>query len=279
MIKIPGYVDYIIISSCNLNCSNCDRFSNYNLPHMISPEDFEKDIKSWREKVEFSCLTLQGGEPTMHPKLCELLKIARKYTKGDVTTFTNGTLLHKKSNQNLIETLFEVQPSDIFVSIHLSSEEEKKLIFSNIKKYLLKDYNWKKIKEKTLRCEQVTITIDDYTNEDNFWMPYNNIDNGIVKPYKDSNPELSYERCGAKNCSSIYKGKIYKCPRSALLRDFLDKYNLHNDPDWKKYYDYRGVDKTGDLQKFVNNKTISEDICGMCPAYELAKPQTGVTFK
>lgn len=280
MIKLKGNLEYLIISSCNLDCTDCDRFSNYNLPYHVSLEAFEEDVKKWGKKLRPDSFTLQGGEPTLHPHLSDLIRISRKYINTDrINTFTNGTLLHKRHNHNLIEALFDVQPSTITVSIHLSDKKSRTNILKNIKKYLLKDYSWSRHTSKKLMCEDVTVKIDDFTNDTGFWMPYNNIVNGVVKPYTDDRPDLSYERCGAKMCSAMYKGRLYKCPRSALLKDFLKSENLFNDPSWDAYKNISGISHEDDLQNYSDNKHKYADVCGMCPAYELAKPQTGVSFK
>lgn len=285
MISLSGSLEYIITSSCNVACPDCDRFCNYNLPYHIKVEDFEKDIEKWSKLLKVKTITLQGGEPTLHPHLKELLKITRKYFDNEtfIQIITNCSLLDRPRNEGLIETLFEVQPAVINTVIHFDDKNIRKKLFNNVKQYIYKDFNWKRIDRNEFKCENVFLEMLDFTTSNSLWIPYNKIEEGNVKPYKDNNPDLSYERCGAQTCSAIFKGRLYKCPRSAILEDFLVKFNLKEDKDWIKYSNYRGIngDNLVDLQQFAETKIKkeSEQICGMCPAYAISKPQTGVKFK
>lgn len=286
MIEIPEGLEYIITSTCNIACPDCDRFCNYDLPYFIKPKEFEEDlIRLTRFIRPGGSFTLQGGEPLSHPNLKELLIIARDILGEAVpiNIYTNATLLSKKRNQTLIETLLKIKNTRITTAMHFTEKEIRSKLFKDIKAFIFKDYPWQRLDKNTFVYDSVLLQMNDYTVATSFWIPFNNIVDNKIKPYKDNNPELSYERCGAKRCSAIYKGKLYKCPRSALLGDFLAKYKLSNDEDWALYNNYKGInyDDTISVQKFVNTKIAkqSEYICGMCPAYELSRPQRGVKFK
>ena len=285
MIRLDDNLEYMILNTCNLNCPNCDRFSNFELtPYFITVEDFKKDIIEWGKVSFIDELCLLGGETFMHPNLVDLLQVAKEYANtGIIRIITNGTLFHKKRNFNVIDTLLSFNiPAVLEVSIHLNDDLEKKKIWNNLKKYILKDFKWVPKSKTRITYKNVTIYIRDYTAPDMLWHPYNRIVDNKLKPYQDDNPELSWKRCGFYKCASIYKGKLYKCPRTALLSDYLNKFNLIDDPDWKKYLHYKGVsydDGLEALEKFVKQRKHSEAVCGMCPAYELAKPQRDAKFK
>jgi organic radical activating enzyme len=282
MIKINGNLDYIITSGCNLSCDDCDRFSNFNLPYTESLEEAEKNFEAWGKAIEVDTLTITGGEPLMHPHLNELIALARKYIKCNlISIITNGSLLHKPRNQRIMETLLENQPSHMLVSIHFSQGKERDTIIRNIKKYLIKDFEWKKQSRKVLKYQNVELKIDDFTDAQSYWIPYNRFENGVIKPHIDNNAQRSIERCGAQYTSAIFKNRLYKCPRTAVLRDFLEKYELSNDPDWYKYYTYKGCksDETKKILQLKDLKGLPEYLCEMCPASGSGLSQKTSKFK
>ncbi len=85
-----------ICEHCNLNCKGCYHFSPLAKEEFLDVNEWEKDCKRLSELFngEMEFISLMGGEPLLHPKICELLKITRKYFKiGDVSIITNGILL------------------------------------------------------------------------------------------------------------------------------------------------------------------------------------------
>ena len=284
MIHIRDQLDYHIISSCNLDCPGCDRFCNYEIPYHISVEDFEKDSSLWGNLCTFDTITLIGGEPFMHPNLLDLYKISLKNFKAkSINIATNGTLFHKSRNINIVDHMLSLgHNTTLEVSIHLNDDNEKRKIFKNIKEYFLKNYKWEKIDSRRLKFKNVLITIKDYTGKDWVWHPYNRFIDGKLKPYNDKNPKLSWERCSFADCVSIFKGRMYKCARLALLGHYLEKYNSHKDPDWAPYYKYKGICPSDDvsiISDFIAKREVYEEVCNMCPAYELAVPQRGANYK
>lgn len=285
MINLTGSLEFMITTSCNVFCPNCDRFCNYNIPYNIKINEYEKELKKWSRLIRVSTVTLQGGEPTLHPHLKDLLKITRKYFDKDTTIqlTTNSSLLNKPKNKGLIETLFEVQPVRINTVIHFTEKDIRKRLYQNIRDYIFKDYKWERVQRHKFKCEKVVLEMMDFTTGNSLWIPYGKISNGQLKPYQDNNPDRSYDRCGQQVVSAIFKGRLFKCPRSAILGHFLEKYKLENDEDWNKYYKYTGIDGNNikELEDFAETKLKqqSEYICGMCPAYELSSPQKDVSFK
>ena len=57
------------------------------------------------------------------------------------------------------------------------------------------------------------------------------------------------ENCVSKHSVQLYHGKLHKCGAITYLNDFLSKYNLLDDPDWKPYSKYKGIKPTDSLVK------------------------------
>ena len=100
----------------------------------------------------------------------------------------------------------------------------------------------------------------------NHWYKTYTGDGYNAKPYADKDPKKSWEICVSKESVQLYKYNLYKCGPIAYLNDFLDKYNLSNDPDWISYYNYKPLKSKcteSELSKFLATK--EENICNMCP--------------
>jgi uncharacterized radical SAM superfamily Fe-S cluster-containing enzyme len=83
-----------VTDHCNLECPICivdNQYSNH-----MSPETFAKIVDGLVE-AEGACesIALSGGEPTSHPQILELLKIANRPEIGRVVLITNGIRLGK----------------------------------------------------------------------------------------------------------------------------------------------------------------------------------------
>lgn len=86
-----------ITDHCNLNCTGCNHFSPIAEERCIDVDAFEKDFARLSEltKRKIENIDLMGGEPLLHPRLPELLGVARKYFDGTIHIVTNGLLLPK----------------------------------------------------------------------------------------------------------------------------------------------------------------------------------------
>lgn len=109
---------YIEITNiCNLNCKFCPPTKR--IKQFMSLDNFEKIIKEIHSKTNLVCLHVKG-EPLLHPKLPDILKILEKYNlKANITT--NGVLMEEK---------FEILKSSssvrqLNVSLHSFIENEK----------------------------------------------------------------------------------------------------------------------------------------------------------
>jgi len=101
-------VELEITSNCNLRCLNCDR-SCRQAPseEYMFLEQIKKFIKESIElKWDWEYIGLIGGEPTLHPKLFDILKIIKEYndfnSKSDIQIVTNG---HGKKVNSVLDNL------------------------------------------------------------------------------------------------------------------------------------------------------------------------------
>jgi radical SAM protein with 4Fe4S-binding SPASM domain len=85
-----GHLDMEISSICNLQCKHCAATNNGKLM------DFQLFLRVMEEAKKLGAISVSfnGGEPLLHPKLVEMIKVARSYPfRADL--FTNGVLITK----------------------------------------------------------------------------------------------------------------------------------------------------------------------------------------
>ena len=128
-------VDYHIIDRCNLNCAGCNDFSP-----LVSPDDKGKSIEQItadfmllsKIKNEFYILNIMGGEPTLHPELSKILRIARQiFPDNKIRLLTNGTNYDKfyRWKDAIVENKIDVAGDDLqLVAGRLPSKDNEIVI-------------------------------------------------------------------------------------------------------------------------------------------------------
>lgn len=109
-----------IVEHCNLNCKYCFHFSPIAKEEFLLLDEYESDIKRLSDLFNgvMHKITLLGGEPLLHPKINEFIKITReKFPEGEINILTNGILLPTISddfwincNKYNIEVLYTKYP-------------------------------------------------------------------------------------------------------------------------------------------------------------------------
>lgn len=85
---------------CNLGCKSCGHMSPLAKEEFLDIVGFEKDCSrlSYLTGRKIELIDLMGGEPLLHPRKEEILRITRHYfPEGKINIVTNGLLL---SSQN-----------------------------------------------------------------------------------------------------------------------------------------------------------------------------------
>lgn len=260
------FLEYMITTSCDLACPGCDRFIDYKHPWTESLDDITENMEAWSKRLDPDHITIIGGEPLIHPKIYDILYVAKeKFDHAKIEVYTNGFLLKKRPK--IMNVLLDISPAKISLTHHTKDTKARALVEQNIKKYLFKDLPFHQVAKNRYMCRDVEIEITDPT--DKGWMDYRKIQNGILKPHSDGDIESSYFNCGVNIYPIIYNNRLYKCPPISMLRTHAEKYSLSDDKDWQPYLEYTGVglDESDEkLFELVSNIYKPHKICGMCPA-------------
>ncbi|HOX45444.1 MAG TPA: radical SAM protein [Myxococcota bacterium] len=82
---------FSITNACDLRCPICFTYNRADRLYFMPPEEFQRQIEFVvRATGGTHLVNVTGGEPFMHPRLFELLALARRPEIGRVTVNTNG---------------------------------------------------------------------------------------------------------------------------------------------------------------------------------------------
>lgn len=179
----PPYLLIEPVSACNLKCPMCFQIdkSFTRKPFMgIMKMPLFKKVVDEANEIGVGAITLASrGEPTMHPKLSEMLDyIRQKENIYELKLNTNGSFL----TESLCHKIFEYKVDTIVISAdHYEKETFEKLRKgSNYEKIVENVKMLHSIREKHYKQNETEIRIsgvDYYKNLDqkkfyNFWIPY-----------------------------------------------------------------------------------------------------------
>ncbi|PIU57941.1 MAG: hypothetical protein COS89_02975 [Deltaproteobacteria bacterium CG07_land_8_20_14_0_80_38_7] len=141
---------------CNLECIYCYNSSSrnpgipdfdFNLLKRVLKESFDYGIRS---------ITYLGGEPTLHPKIDEIVKFTKDIGMEEVVLYTNGTVMNERlleSINNHVDAVVVHMDSinpDVFANVHnierVSSFKHFEAILKNIHWIKSSGYNSKKLR-------------------------------------------------------------------------------------------------------------------------------------
>lgn len=236
-------IDYHIIDKCNLNCANCNHFSP-----LVPSSDNGKSIEQItadlallsKIKDGFETLSILGGEPTLHPQLSKILKIARDFLPNNtIHLVTNGTLYN---DFGCWKAALAENKIDVFISLYPYCENSV---------------------ERTLKINETL------KPEVNVFVEQTAIGTGFSYGFLSNRDNVATDNdismCNRPYlCSQLKNGKLYICNFAAqfdrLKNYFGDKITF--DLDGNEYFDLNGEITLDDLNSFINFARPS--ICYHC---------------
>lgn len=185
-----------IVDHCNLNCAGCNHFCPLAEPFYISLKEFQNQLEIVKEKLpSLKWLMLLGGEPTLHPQLLELCRIARNlFPNITIEILTNGKDLSKVAEQ-----IDEFEQLEITITI-----AQYNILYNNND---LKTVLSKKRNSFSWGRESFLQTLVDI--------------NGSQDPEQNF-----FHHCHHQlPCFTLQNYKIFECPFAAHIRHFIKKFN------------------------------------------------------
>jgi hypothetical protein len=100
-----------VVDHCNLRCANCCTRSPFLAERFVDPAAFERDLARARTVLAPELFKLTGGEPLLHPRLVELLEIARASEIAPRISITTNGLLARQAPDRVWELVDRVSLS------------------------------------------------------------------------------------------------------------------------------------------------------------------------
>ncbi|MBP3884997.1 MAG: radical SAM protein [Olsenella sp.] len=91
-------LDVQVCDHCNLRCAGCLHFAPLAEERFLDVDEYERDLSrlASADGIEgyFGTVVLMGGEPLLHPRIADIVRVTRARLPGqDVVLCTNGLLL------------------------------------------------------------------------------------------------------------------------------------------------------------------------------------------
>lgn len=181
-------LEYNIIWTCNNCCANCSHMSPVNPPYFVEPGSFARSLALAAKIIEPDEFTLLGGEPLLHPRLIELIHIAKESgISRRVQVTTNGKLLDK-------------QPDEFWRSIDA-------LRVTRYPGQIVQE-QWERWKRKST---EFGVYFHGGMNPE-FYVP--------ISAYELNGMEMleRYSKCPWKShCTTLHEGCLYLCPQALFF--------------------------------------------------------------
>jgi hypothetical protein len=235
-------IEIYITNECNLTCSNCNRYNNYNFQGHYHWQDSAEAINAWSKRITAPIITIIGGEPSLHPELEQWVEgVASAWPDRPVLIQTNGL-------KPIIAEPWWVNLTKKFPKIGCGIAVHSPKIKDKLKKA------WKNKEGHFDAWEFDECAL---------------IDRGNSFVTHNSNPIESFSCCGMKHSHTLLHGKLHKCPMVAVLPEFRKQYQvdlLDNQEILLNQYqplDHGCSDQ--DLEQFVKDADTAIPQCNLCP--------------
>ena len=94
-------IEISLADHCNLSCQMCDHYSQLSDEWFVDMEQFKSDMIRMGQIFEhkIGCISLLGGEPTLHAHIVECIRITREqFPDAELIILTNGVKLLELEN-------------------------------------------------------------------------------------------------------------------------------------------------------------------------------------
>jgi hypothetical protein len=235
-------IEIYITNECNLTCSNCNRYNNYNFQGHYRWQDNAEAIKAWSKRITAPIITIIGGEPSLHPELEQWVEgVASAWPDRPVMVQTNG--LKPIIEMPWWDELRKKFPNiSCGIAVHSVAMKDK----------LKKSWNGRGGHFDAWEFDECAI-----------------IDRGNSFVTHNSNPNEAFSYCGMKHSHTLLHGKLHKCPMVAVLPEFRKQYQvdlLDSQETLLNQYQPLNYDCSDwDLEQFVKDADTAIPQCNLCP--------------
>lgn len=212
-----------IVEHCNLNCRGCYHFSPLAGEEYLSIKEYENDVRRLSKLFEgkMERIMLLGGEPLLHPSICDFFRVTREYFPiGRIQILTNGILL--------------LQMHDIF--FYAMREYNVELW---VTKYPI-NFNYDRAEELALHYD---IKLNYFSNEPVRTLGHQPLDITGGQDWVEN-----FNHCyRANECIDLKHGKMFSCIIPAEIKPFCEYFKLDIPVTEHDYVDIYKVNSAEEL--------------------------------
>ena len=258
---ILPFLETMITYACNLSCTGCTNYSDYNMKGSVEWAQGKQWLEEWIERVDIPDFGILGGEPTLNPECEQWIYGVRELLPNSQIRFTTNAV-NFLQNPYVLDWCVDVGNTVFKFTIHQDLSYAQSSI-----DYVFNKHVWKPVTEYGInRWIGPNGTRFQINAPDKFYKTYRGTF-GNIRPHH-SNPRDAFDICVQKTCPLLYEGKIYKCSSIALLNRVLEDWNQNKNAEWRPYADYKGISmKSSDkeIKYFISNFGKPHSVCTMCP--------------
>lgn len=253
MFDLKSCIELYITNECNLTCSNCNRFNNYDFRGHHAWTDNHEAIQAWSKRITAPLITIIGGEPTLHPELEHWVRgAARAWPDRPVCVQTNGLRpLHRFHWWTQVTR----DHPNVGAGVAIHSEQAKAKIQNT----------WGMDFKGTFdawRFSQCAVQ----QHQDHFVLHH-------------SDPQSAWESCSMRYSHTVVAGRLYRCPMVAVLPQFQQQFAVHATQQQQQLLDtYQSLAadcSDQDLRDFLAQRHTPMPQCALCPGQYV---ESTVTF-
>lgn len=236
--------------ACNLTCESCSHYSNHGFTGAILPAEAERQMALWAHRVDPQIFSVMGGEPTLNPKLTEVVAAAVKlFPRVEVASNGFFLLRHPELGRALGQAS---EYGRLVVSVH--GDDYAETLDGAIKcgERWAEEYGIRLIVRRYEANRPWTRRYTGYASS--------------MRPYDHGDPTASHAICPANTCVQLHHGKLWKCPIMAYLPMMAERFPELRTP-WALGLSYEPLSpeaSDAELAEFLRRQ--AEPVCGLCPS-------------
>lgn len=242
-------LEVYITNECNLTCSNCNRYNNYDFQGHHDWRSSESAVMAWSRRITAPIITIIGGEPLMHPELWGWVDlVCRAWPDQQIMIQSNGLV-----DRSDLDQKDQFPNLGIVASLHQLGME------------------------KTIR-KRIPIHKAEEIIDNSMFTACAIKDQGDHFVVHQSCRHQAFNACTMSQSHTLLEGRLYKCPMVAVLPKFMQQYTVAMTLAQQELLQaYAALDHwcaDQDLKDFLLNEDKPIAQCALCPSDGVSSPVT-----
>lgn len=265
-------IEFYINNTCNLNCSNCNRFNDHHFTGWQKFEDYESILKQWAQHIDITQIVIMGGEPLLNPSINSWIKGLSDIWQQPIQILTNGTRLNKV--KGLYDAVYKPEEKMITNWIGISWHNlDDDFLLQEIETFLqppIRISGKAEMGQELEFMDKNDVPVRVYVqNEFGKAAVFRNSEGRFT--LHQNQPEAAHSTCCFHLSQSYHMihGKLYKCGPVALFPEFDQQHDFDISPEDKKLiYSYKPLsveDFPAQGKTFLDNIDNVLPQCKFCP--------------